>query len=36
MCEKDIDKKMGYIKAMLSEFGNEKPDTEKSKLSEQF
>ena len=23
--EKDIDKKNGYIKAMLSEFGNEMP-----------
>ena len=36
MREKDINKKIGYSKAMLSEFGHEMPETEKSKLSTQF
>ena len=34
--EKDIDKKIGYIKAMLSEFGNEMPEIEKSRLRQQL
>ena len=34
--EKDIDKKIGYIKAMLSEFGNEMPEIEKSRLRRQL
>jgi hypothetical protein len=34
--ESEIDKKIGYIKAMLSDFGNEMPAAEKMKLREQL
>ena len=36
MHEKEIDKKIGHIKATQSKFGNQLPETEKSKLSTQL